>query len=356
MLDLFRKTDDKRYPMANYPRLDYVKLNIHSILYIIKMYYKTSRAYVKRPNMLVSLLGNLNIDLTKEPEELYEELKNTSIYAASDHKIINGVSLEHEFNSDTIIYNTKELFVYKDSNFDFTDEDYENRIPIKCIYSTKSDIFLTHPKKYPNGVYESDLFIYTIDIPLLAMQYYFWAKDMLKNEMDIDPARFIYEIVLTNTIDSIFEINIINRYMSMVNNEFVEPYVNFNVFTLKDISKYIDKMLLWYKKDLSKKHDLYFTQILKTLKTGLDKDFLDTLKIDEIYLSKRTKWVWILSRIKIVNFLFKNYKSKKEKAYENDVITDLKYMDRNKNLITNNEEIDNMLETAVNELKLNLFI
>jgi len=356
MLRLFYEKDDARYNELNYNGLEYLHYNINSIFYIIKSYYSNCKRYVRRPNMLVSLLESLEIDITKSPTDVYDSLNIDSIYTASNFKIINGVRTEQEFNSDTIIYNTKELFIFVNDRFDFLDKNIVNQPAIKCIESNSSDIFLTHPQMYKNGVYDSDLYIYTINVDMLAMQYYYWYKEQLELGLDTDQARFVYEIVLTNTTESIFNTNIVNRVISLSDGLYVNKFYNSNPFFIKDLGKKIDKLYLTYLKNLKKKRDLSYKEILHILPILTGGTMFDYLIINEIYYSKRTKWVYILSRLTIVNFLLKDFKSKREKAYHNDIMIDFSHMTRSKYLITNNDKINTIIEKKEDELKQILFV
>jgi len=356
MLSLFYKKNDVNYSMIHGPKLEYIRNNIHSILYILNSYYKDIKGYVRRPNMLVSLLESLDIDPTLEPDVVYGNISSDSIYLASNFNIINGVKTDDVFNKDTVIYNTKEIFIYNNDNFNFLDESILDIPSVECIWSNNTDLFLTHPKNYKGGVYDFDMYEYTINIDMLAMQYYYWMKEQKTLELDLDPARFIHDVVLTNTIKSIFNINYINRIIAIANDEFVNPFTNDNPFFIKDISKKIDSMILWYLKNLRKKKDLYYKEILTILPILTGGSVLDTLTLSELYLNRRTKWVYILARLDIVNFLLYNFKSKKEKHYHNDIMSDFSYMVKNKYLITNNETINSVLEKKEDKLKQYLFL
>ena len=356
MLRLFYEKDDTRYNKLNYSDLDYMRYNINSMFYIIKSYYSSCKRYVRRPNMLVSLLESLEIDISKTPIDVYDDISLDSVYLASNFKIINGVRMEQEFNSDTLIYNTKELFIYVNERFDFLDKNIVNIPAIKCIESNSSDIFLTHPQMYKNGIYDNDLYIYTINIDMLAMQYYYWYKEQLELELDTDQARFVYEVVLTNTTESIFNANMVNRIISICDGVYVNDFFNSNPFFLKDFTKKIDKLYKMYLKNIKKKHDLHYKELLNLIPMLTTGTLFDFLTINEIYYSRRTKWVYILSRLTIVNFLLKDFKSKKEKAYHNDIIIDFSHMTKSKYLITNNDEINTIIEKKEDELKQTLFV
>jgi hypothetical protein len=356
MLSLFYKKEDVRYGSFSYPKLEYIRHNISSTLYVIKSYYGSSRKYVRRPNILVSLLETLDIDLSKTPEEVYDTISTDSIYTAGDFNIINGVREWKDFNTDTIIYNTKELFIYTNDRFNFMDNSILNTPAITCLSSTSSDIFLTHPKMYTGGVYDSDLYTYNINIDMLGMQYYYWCKDQLEMDMDIDQARFVYEVALTNIVGSILNANMVNRVMNLTNGIYVRDYVNYNPFYTKDLTNYIDKMYNWYISKLKKKHDIYYREILTILPSVTNGNLLDYLTLEEIYYNKKTKWSYILSRLDIVIFLLNNFKSKKEKAYHNDIMVDFRHMVRGRYLDTGNELINTILENKSDELKQILFI
>jgi hypothetical protein len=191
---------------------------------------------------------------------------------------------------------------------------------------------------------------------MLGMQYYYWAKEQLSMEMDTDPARFVYEVVLVNVIESIFTSNIVNRIINLADDIYVKPFVNYNPFTIKDLHKKIDSMYLWYLKHLKKKRDLNYVEVLSNIPLLTEGTLYEHLIMTELYLNRRTKWFYILSRLNIVNFLLKNFFSKKEKDYHNDIMMDFSYMTRNKYLVTNNEVINSILEKKEDELKQNLFL
>jgi len=356
MLNLFYKKTDIRYGTINYGKLEYLRYNINSALYILKSYYSSSKRYVRRPNMLVSLLGNLDIDITLPPEEVYSKISSDSVYLASNFNIINGVKTEVDFNSDTVIYNSKELFMYANDNFNFLNKNCLEEASVKCISSNVSDFFLTHPKEFKDSVYDTDIYLYTINIDMLGMQYYYWCKEQLEIELDTDPARFVYEVVLVNVIESVFLANIVNRIINLSEDIYVKPFVNYNPFPIKDLYKKIDAMYLWYLKQLKKKRDLHYVEILTTIPLLTTGTLYDYLTMDELYFSRRTKWFYILAKLDIVNFLLSNFFSKKEKDYHNDIMIDFSYMERNKYLVTNSIVINSILEKKENELKQNLFL
>jgi len=120
------------------------------------------------------------------------------------------------------------------------------------------------------------------------------------------------------------------------------------------MSKKIDKMFYWYKKKLSKKRDMKYEEILSMIPTGTYDSMYEFLKLDNVYLNKRTKWIYFLARVNIVIFLLNNYKSKNEKQYHNDIEIDLRYMIRGDYLKTKNKEIDQLLDDKIVELNINL--
>ena len=188
------------------------------------------------------------------------------------------------------------------------------------------------------------------------MQYYYWCKEMISLDKDVDPARFVYEVLLTNVSKSIFINNLVNRVIALKDNETVNPMVNYNPFVIKALHKAIDKTYSYYLKKLDGRRDMKYDEILANLPTLTGSTFKEFLTLDELYLNRRTKWVYILSRINVVNFLLKNYNSKNETDYHADIETDFYRMTRNKYLVTTNNDINEVIDKAVDKLKLNLYI
>ena len=329
----------------NYPSMIRISSLVSQLLSEVKSYYYNAHRYVNRPNLLVSLIESLEIDLTKDPEEVYTYLDATGVYVANTLGIITSVN-RNEKPFKNVATNATEYFVIIDSTFQASDK-MSLIEPIKCLYHTIYDFYLTHPKEYKNNTIY-DYYIYGIDIKKLGLSYYYWAKSQLVIDNDIDPARFVYSIVLTEMIPRIFEIASLNLFLHYYTFGTKIKYKNYNVFDLPNYTNYIYKVFE-YKKHLLKQSRLNYPTILFNLPTFIFINTFDLLFIPEGYFNKRDSWIIEASRLPYLNFLLREFNYKEDR----DIITEFKkqfnYDKRNKYYDFKNETTIELIKPVFNK-------
>jgi len=351
MNDLFHMNDTSDvYVKKRYPKYDRLQHYLYSYMYAINDYYRHNHEYVKRPNMLVSLVELLEIDVNDDIIDVYNKLDTTAYYVCNQLGINTFSKHNDKPFKDTIIDDNNEYFLYVNDSFDFYENDYTKDSALKMMGSSITDIFLTHPKKFTNSYLFKDYSVYSINPVMIGVQYYYWYKEQIELLNDADPARFVYEVLLVNVIPSIINRTSINRYIAMVDGDFVNSFTNDNPFNIPSIDKYVTDMYKWYIKDISKHNHMRYDEYLKTLISITGDSFLDIVQMPNIPYSKRNGWIYWLCVLDILNLLL----TQVDKKMNMDIITNttkkLTYNERSKYF-----DIDNMFTKEILDDKLSRY-
>jgi len=296
MIGMLTQDYEVRVGKIKHYKLNYATSLIENLISVLDNYYKQSGFYVRRPNILVTLLESLEINI--------HDTESSAMFSAQEKymRLANtlGFNTGIDFNSkpfrDTVFDNMDEFFIITE------DKD----TTCTCIYSTMDMLFLTHPKRY-NVEFDADDFnTYAINIVNLVRDYHRWANRNMKEHPDtfsIDPAKFIYEEVITNLIPDIFRHSMFNRYNAIYEGKELSSFVNFNPFFVKDISKLVTSIQSWYIDEINKNKKIDYQELLSILPDLLNGNMLDTYKIPNVYTGVKGSWLLLLSRVSYFSFL-----------------------------------------------------
>lgn len=329
MLQLFHLTDTEDIRVKyKYPHYDRIEHYLNTYLYAINDYYSTNSLYVKRPNVLVTLIESLNVDMDIDILELYNILDSDGYYVCNQLGITTNNNNSEPFE-DTVLDDVNEYLYYTRESFDIYETDYRKIIGCYMLHTSISDILITHPKRYDHGNF-TDIAVYAIDPVKLGIQYRLWYKEQIEDDKDTDAARFIYEVVLVNIIPSIIEKTSITRYMNIRDDIYISKYHNYNPFTLPDIGKFIDEMFKWYIGNFNKHNRITYKEYLKTLITPMGHSFLDIEQLPNDRITRKNAWLIWLSRIDMIIHLLRYVDDKMNKDIINEIKYSLKLANRNK--------------------------
>ena len=341
MLQYLWNNVDKSYKRKIYPKIDYVKHNVNSYLSYIKNYYANSDRYVKRPNKLVTLIESLSIDLSKNTTDVFLDLDTNSKYNSNTIGFITNINKNTESFENTIIDNTKEYIIIDIDNFNYLDKN-DCKNSLECIYNNSDEVLIAHPKVIDM---EDKTFIYTLNPTKLGMGYYYWANEQLKIDKDIDVARFVYEVILTEVIDSIVDVSLFNRYINLSDNVPVTEFKNYNIITLPDLSKYIDKMYSWVLKHY-KNDEIVYEEYLINIPLIIKDNALELIQLPYIQTDRRNKWAIYLSRFDYILHLLNHVDNKRNKDKLNRLVKSLKY-DESAKVFNVDKELDSYFKDTI---------
>ena len=347
MIGLLTQTTDLNIKEIKHYKLNYATSIISEYLDTIKAYYNESGFYVKRPNMLVTLLEILEINIYDTEQDVRFSLKEKSTLLADSLGIVTGREFNSEPFKDTVFDNVDEYFILAE---DMTKG-------LTCLYTNISTLFLTHPKRYERMYDSDDYNIYAINPVELGLEYYRWANLEIKNhpeDYSVDPAKFIYVEVITNLIPDIFKHAIFNRYIRIENNTDLEEFQNFNPFYIKNIDPLVTSIQTWYLDEIKKNNSLDYQELLLKLPDFDNGNMLSVYTIPNIYFGRKGYWVLILARIDYFKFLLDTADIKRNKQYVNELKIWLKLAERKRYFEIPNYTLRYIINEKLKKLKDNL--
>ena len=331
-----------------YGRYESLRFKYTGYINKVISYYSTSSQYVKRPNELITIINSLGINFNKSYLEVFDDISNNSSYISNNVGIINTTNKNDTPLNGCIVNDMDEFLLLDDSSFDFSSYD-SCLTPIKCIYTTLDNNFLTHPKKFTDTL-SDDYSVYKVNSNMLGMAFYYWGKRQIFLERDTDIGRFLYEVVLTNTISSINDLALFNRFIKLKHSLPVRGFVNDNPFETADFDDKVDKMFAWINSHY-KKHNVPYSSYLVNIPLLSSRNCLEVMDINIGYYNKRNKWIIWLSRLPIIIFLLENIDSKNNKDTINDLEVELGYAYRNRVFDLKDDKSNTLLNGNIKKIK-----
>jgi len=336
MYTIFFESDyDIKYPKITNPKLENVLMLLGLQNESLKTYYFGSNYHVKRPNIFINLLNMFSFSDNDRIEDVLEYIDANAIYYSRQVGFVN-IGSRGEVLKGNIIPNTKEIMFYTSfiDLLEINENNYTEFRPIKCIYNTFDYIMLTHPQKFDIALPDLDLCMYVVDTKALALQYYYWFKDMLRNEESTDLGKFLYKMPFTNVMDSILDISLFNRFISLWDESYVPDFINFNPKSVMDLSERLDREYLTLIKKLKAKNKMYVREFLSNIPLTYGSAY-ERLKIPMLYFNVKTELIVLASRFKHMVFLLTALQDidRLERDLINDLRIKLRYIERDSVLL-----------------------
>jgi len=303
MIDLFQNVRRHKRPLIHDPKLERTLYLLEGDIFELVSYYYTTNRYVKRPNMLITLLENMYNNPEDKVEQILTENETNVNFIIKDLGITSEIDAG-KIHKGVITKNYYEIFV-KTSDANVITMDKDNYLTFNPITIKYFDMVLTepiHPKNIINPSYGYDYIVYEIDPVMLNLQYYFWCKEQIDLDKDIDPGRFLYTIALPNMIDDFFNGSLVLLYLSVLANYDYPLYVVDNPINiptrLRDIKQGIGNVMEKYQHSDNYRYEELLDNM--RLMNGNGSTFLED-KV-KIYNSYNT-WTFWLKYIDVIEFL-----------------------------------------------------
>ena len=111
---------------------------------------------------------------------------------------------------------------YRDIPFDKLNRAYDD-----IVKDNVTDIYSSLLKDYNIDIANMPtLSVYELDLITMLLQYRSWSKVRLSQGLSTDSNIFIAMIVLPNTLDSILDYSLYNRFMAIANGEKIPENLN----------------------------------------------------------------------------------------------------------------------------------
>jgi len=319
-------------------------------LEIVENYYKHVGKRVKNNNILVRIIKDMHTNADLDFFSYLSHIEMKKISAIRTHAITSLVSTGR--TTTNFLEHTECLFR---SRFK-TDEDYTlyyaskevTTRAIKVLTWNDADLSMMHPY----DVYSENILVLEVDVIVLLLKYNAWRKERMLNDEDINPALFVYTIIMTEMIRDMFNHAILNRFFSLENSERVRQLEQRHPVSTNVLTSRIDVVLIDVLR-LSRKIKTSATERIALLPViGISPIELLQYKKETNYQSE---WFNLIARME---YMYKLLRHQEERATRSDkqLLTGLRryfiYIDKNHILTKANvSEFREDIEELMNKLK-----
>lgn len=247
MLDLLLPPWPTLRSKINFPRLNYNKDKLKLNWDKSKNYYRTSSLFAPSNHLLIQILSSITIDKTQTPFQYYSNLNESELYYARIHGIVNDASNAKALLNGYFYGGRKSIEVYVlDMGEVDLNTNWQEWQPVKLLSSNFIDYSYSIPERgnIPNNA--DGFSIISINIKMLAMQYYFYLlsdTDMLDADVKRNIGSFVMRYPLCNMLPSVIDCSYINEFRKILIGTSMHDIKETNPIALNTHSYMFDKTL-----------------------------------------------------------------------------------------------------------------
>jgi len=332
MIKLFYNRDPFISTVSKDSNLRYIKERFKHEIKNVKEYYNAKNAKVENSNMFVGLITTLCPNYNLDLWEFSRIIDSTAKYNSKTFDIVSSINKGNIVKNQLFGKNSYEIFIYKEMNFDITDvEDcWRDLSPLTIRRHDNTNIFL----KIPSDKVRFDVPTITIcelDIKMMLLQYKYWSLERLSNNMDTDPAYYVYRYLFANTCAQFLDLAILNKLINKFTGESDDENINYHPFNILDMSSRINRVLVNVYTNILDSNKSY-SNILMNIPLINVENAYSLLLMDNSLYNKQSMWAHWLLVIPYIYFILCIGKDKTithNKDTVNQVRLTIKEIDRN---------------------------
>jgi len=308
MFELFVNPPDINVGAVKPPEWPFIKSGFQRNIKKVMDYHRTFPRGVKNNHFLIRLLHSITTPKSLELERYFTLVDSIALNVSMSLKM-TSVIYKGAFHKG-IFYgeNSLEILIACDDYFDFEEahRDWRNVAAVKPLLHPKSDmdIRLPYESSYTG---ESGLSVILINVTMLAVQYRAFCmaqRHLPEGSVPKTIAQFIGGYVVPNMLPAQMDICLFNR----IHNKFYKyenkrpPFIGHS-FTLSNYTPHIDIVIdkvLGNIDRCSKRFDV----ALKQIPSFYNDDIYKSLLVPDLAPTMQVSWAMVMSRIRIVSFLF----------------------------------------------------
>jgi len=311
------------------PLWGYVKEGLTKDLNQVISFYRRFPTAVNGSHFLVKLLIGLGTHKDLDIEKFFQTIRQRSMGVASSLQM--STSLNRGVVFDGIFYGkgSKEIIIGHNENFDLLDarDNWRDLEPIKILSHPKSDLNM-NPIDGNSYNSENGISVISINMPMLALQYreFRILEDRIAEENAESPRsmeQFIAAYPLNNALRSHLDHCLFNRIYNLLTNKPLGDSRKKHSFYITDFS--------------SKLNEIHTTNLLNLVNSGRKFDSIlkmiplissDNLKqlseLPECAPTRQVVWGMVLSRLKMLEFLYKSYQFTSPRVVNNNDVNSIR--------------------------------
>lgn len=220
MLEILSPPWPKPKYSINFPRLNYNRSKLNDNWIKSRNYYRASSNYAPSNHILTQILSSISFDKNQSPKMYYDCLDDADYYFAQVHGLVSDVKKANVYLNGYFYGGRKsvEVYLHDVSDFDIT-SNWRDWQPVIVRHSNFIDYSYSVPERGNINNNEEGLTVISINIKMLAMQYYYYLKsdtDILFGDVKRNIASFVFRYPLCNMLPSIIDNSYLNEYRSRI--------------------------------------------------------------------------------------------------------------------------------------------
>jgi len=303
MFNFFIKNNNLiKYSKEKYSKWDFIQRRYNDQMNIVLSYYYNKDRAINNSNMLSRVLDTA---LAGEYIDIFEFIKKVSAnarYVSKMFDITSNINYGKIHNNVVYGIDSKEIFLYIEPEIDVFDieNNWLNYRSLRAIYTEKTELDFAVP--FQDISNNNRLTVFEIDIIGMCVQYWYWKEMRISMDKSTDTNVFIATIVLPNSLPTIMDLSIYNRFLNISKNTKNANTKQLLPFNVLDYTKGIDKILKTISKTY-KGHNIPLQQLLDTIPTLYHTSMLDVIRIKHNIFTTQSYWVLVISRLKYISDL-----------------------------------------------------
>lgn len=272
----------------------------------VKGHLRKRDSFVHADHILLVALRTFNIDPGLDLFDYHDKvLKNVDGVARSVgiNTMLNTSMIN---NADSHFYgqDVTEVYLMVNDRVDLMsiEEDWENKSSITVLRHDITNVDLTPMSKNYSGGH--GYAVLQIDLVLMMHQYRLWYLKQLRSNVEyLKPTTaFISNYVISNMMDSHFNMAMFNRLVALHKGTKVISTKTKVSFTINDFIPQLDRYLLQLIGILYGKQR-YYGEHLKQIALLGETTALDIAMLPNVVTSRQTTWIYVLARINFLSFV-----------------------------------------------------
>lgn len=283
-----------------------VRKRLRSNLIKVIKHCRGSRYAVASDHLLVKLLQGLRLDTSLPLFEYHRLVTNRAEAIGKANGLTSSLwSSPSVKDGDFYGKGNEEIHLYVEEDIDLLQQerDWKSLEPVRILRHGKTSLSLTaldgrqHKK-------ETDIAIIQIDIIKLAMQYYYWAKEMEMGGEDFRRTymQFVFQYPLTNALISHHDVAVMNRLFNHFHGLALAEFDNEWPILIRDYSSDVDRYLL-DRLDLFHNRQMVFNNMLEQVQLIRHDTLQPVVELPETPITRQNTWVFVIMRIPLITFL-----------------------------------------------------
>ena len=304
MFDIFlKKVMNINYPINIYSSFSYIKTKYKEQLAILRKYYSNKEYSVDNTNIISRLILTLTPDVNMNIYDYLTQVSASAIFISKQFNIVSNINKGAVLNNIFFDKSSREVFLYTEDmvDVDYVANNWRDIVTLKVIYCEENDFNFRLPYfQYHNSDSSYDkLYVMTIDIINMMLQYRYWCLDRVANNLSTEPTYFVAKILIPNMLGNMLDISIYNRVININYKIKNTRFKNYHPFAITEYSVRIDKVLTKLVHDY-KNTPAPLGQFLMSIPTIYNDNMVKALYIDHRYYTVQSEWVLWLSRLGVI--------------------------------------------------------